>query len=250
MDKSIFEKIHQLHKKGWWFGEARNRMVMSLLRRHDKQLESHLILDIGSSEGAFLDYLNKRQLSFYGIDIDEDAIKFCASRGLGDKIKYGNIKDIPFPPESFNIATALDIVEHVDDDGKAMDEIHRILVKGGIALVIVPAHKWLWSQNDVAYHHQRRYSRKEFQALATKYGFTIRQWSYFNFFLFPLFVCATLYSKLFPRRVKTSTVLKPLPKPVNWVLRQILNVETWIIAGLGIRLPFGSSMIYILSKSK
>ena len=250
MDKSVFEKIHQLQKNGFWFGAGRNKMTLSLLEKHDQEIVSHIILDIGSSEGAFLDYLNTHHLKFQGIDIDENALEFCRERGYGDQVQYGNIKDIPFPPDSFDVATALDIVEHVDDDQKAMKEISRILVTGGLALVIVPAYQWLWSRNDVAYHHQRRYSKKAFLLLTESCGLRTEQWSYFNFFLFPVFILATMFSKLFPEKVKTSTVLRPLPKPFNFLLKQIIYLEAWMISRLGIRLPFGSSMIFILRKTK
>mgnify|MGYP003564748220 CR=1 FL=1 len=250
MDKSVFERIHQLQKNGFWFGAGRNKMTLALLKKHDPEIKSHSILDIGSSEGAFLDYLSHHHLKFTGIDIDENALEFCRERGYGDHVHYGDIKDIPFQSGSFDDATALDIVEHVDDDLQAMKEISRILVSGGLALVIVPAYQWLWSKNDVAYHHQRRYSRKAFRLLTLQCGFKTEQWSYFNFFLFPVFVFATLFSKLFPGKVKTSTVLKPIPGPLNFLLRQIIYLESWMISRLGIRLPFGSSMIYILRKTK
>lgn len=249
MDQSVFEKVHRLQKEGFWFWAGRNKITLALLEKHDLQISDHVILDIGSSEGAFLDYLKSRRLKFTGIDIDEKAIEFCRKRGLGDNIRYGNIKDIPFEEESFNIVTALDIVEHVDDDLKAMREINRILVRGGISLIIVPAYQWLWSKNDVAYHHQRRYSRKSFIQLAEKGGLKIEQWSYFNFFLFPAFVVITLFSILFPGKVKTSSVLKPLPGPVNYLLKQIIFFEIWLITKLGISLPFGSSMIFVLRKN-
>jgi len=250
MDKSVFEKIHQLQKNGFWFGSGRNKVTLSLLGKHDREMSSHTILDIGSSEGAFLDYLSKYHLKFTGIDIDENALEFCRERGYGDCVQYGNITDIPFAPDSFDVATALDIIEHVEDDLKAMKEISRILVTGGLALVIVPAYQWLWSRNDELYHHQRRYSKKAFMLLTANCGLKTEQWSYFNFFLFPIFILATLFSKLFPGKVKTSTVLKPLPKPFNFLLKQIIYFETWMISRLGIRLPFGSSMIFILSKTK
>ncbi|MBN2213292.1 MAG: class I SAM-dependent methyltransferase [Bacteroidales bacterium] len=250
MDKSVFEKIHQLQINGFWFGAGRNRMTLSLLEKHDQELGSHMILDIGSSEGAFLDYLNNHHLKFKGIDIDENALEFCRERGYGDRIQYGDIREIPFQENSFDVATALDIVEHVDDDQKAMKEISRVLVKGGIALVIVPAYQWLWSRNDELYHHQRRYSKKAFVMLSSNSGFETGQWSHFNFFLFPLFVLATIFSKLFPGRIKNSTVLKPLPKPVNYLLKQIMYLESWMISRLGIRFPFGSSMIFVLKKIK
>ncbi len=250
MDKSVFEKIHLLQKNGFWFGAGRNRMTLSLLVKHDKEISLHTILDIGSSEGAFLDYLSSHHLSFTGIDIDENALEFCRERGYGEHVRYGNIKDIPFPPGSFDVATALDIVEHVDDDLKAMKEISRILRRGGIALVIIPAYQWLWSRNDELYHHQRRYSKRAFMLLAQNCGFKTEQWSYFNFFLFPVFSIATLFSKLFASRVKTSTVLKPLPNPLNFLLKQIIYFEAWMISRLGIRFPFGSSMIFVLRKTK
>lgn len=250
MDKSVFEKVHQLQKDGFWFGAGRNRIALSLLKKHDKELASHTILDIGSSEGAFLDYLSNHHLKFTGIDIDEDALAYCRERGYGNQVRYGDIKNIPFPECSFNVATALDIIEHVDDDLKAMEEISRVLAKEGIALIIVPAYQWLWSRNDVAYHHQRRYSSKTFKMLISESGLKTEQWSYFNFFLFPVFMLVILFSRLFRGKETTSAVLKPLPKPLNYILKQILYFETWMISGLGIRLPFGSSMIFVLRKFK
>ncbi len=250
MDNSVFEKVHKLQKEGFWFGAGRNRIALSLLKKHDRELDSHTILDIGSSEGAFLDYLSTHHLKFTGIDIDENALTFCRKRGYGNQVQYGDIKNIPFQECSFNVATALDIIEHVDDDLKAVKEISRVLAKEGIALIIVPAYQWLWSRHDIAYHHQRRYSSKSFKILISGSGLKTKQWSYFNFFLFPVFMLVILLSRLFLGKETTYAVLKPLPKPLNHLLKQIMYFETWMISQLGIRLPFGSSMIFVLKKTK
>lgn len=49
-----------------------------------------------------------------------------------------DIQDIPFENESFDVVICNHVLEHVDDDRKAMQEVYRILKKGGWAILQVP----------------------------------------------------------------------------------------------------------------
>lgn len=49
-----------------------------------------------------------------------------------------DIKDIPFPNDSFDYVMAIHVLEHIDDDAKAMSEIYRVLKHGGTAILAVP----------------------------------------------------------------------------------------------------------------
>jgi len=53
------------------------------------------------------------------------------------KVKM-DIHQIPFEAETFNVAFCNHVMEHVDDDLKAMSELHRVLQPGGWAIVQVP----------------------------------------------------------------------------------------------------------------
>ncbi len=249
MERSVYQEIHELQKSGWWFGNSRNKLVLSTLKRTVSNLHSSKLLDIGCSEGAFLDYLNDHNVDFNAIDIDENAISFCHERGYSDRVKHGNIFSIPFEDETFDIVTMLDVVEHVEDDGKAMKEAMRVCRKDGLLLFILPAYQWLWSSNDVAYHHKKRYSKKMVLDLISRSGLKIESISFFNMLLFPVFVIATFYKKVFPDHTRTN-VMKKTPGALNWMLGKVMDVENWLITTAGIYLPFGSSIIVAVKKEQ
>jgi SAM-dependent methyltransferase len=49
-----------------------------------------------------------------------------------------DITDIQFPSESFDVIYASHVLEHIDDDRRAMRELHRVLRTGGWAVLMVP----------------------------------------------------------------------------------------------------------------
>ena len=49
-----------------------------------------------------------------------------------------DIVDLPYADASFDVVICLHVLEHIPDDGKAMRELHRVLVPGGQAIVMVP----------------------------------------------------------------------------------------------------------------
>ena len=55
----------------------------------------------------------------------------------------------------------MDILEHLDDDAKGISEFYRVLSKGGMLILTVPAFKFLWGIQDEVTAHKRRYSRPE-----------------------------------------------------------------------------------------
>lgn len=247
MEKAIFQKIHELQKNGWWFGNARNKLVGGLLKKYIPDYVYKKALDVGCSEGAFLDYLSDKQIDVQAIDIDNNAIEFCKERGYVSQVRYGNLLNIPYADETFDIVFLLDIVEHVQDDHKAISEVNRVLRPNGSAILIVPAYQWLWSANDLAYHHQRRYSLNLVKKLVRSKDFKLTFLSFFNSLLFPIFVIFTMIAK-FSKRTSASTVVKPVPGFINFLLTKLMQFERWIIINAGIKLPFGSSIILMVRK--
>jgi ubiquinone/menaquinone biosynthesis C-methylase UbiE len=60
-----------------------------------------------------------------GVDVSDDALEFCKSKGL--KVHKGLAEKLPFADESFDVVTALDVVEHLDDDVAGLKEMRRVL---------------------------------------------------------------------------------------------------------------------------
>jgi SAM-dependent methyltransferase len=127
-----------------------------------------------------------------GVDISADAIEFCRQRGLTD-VRLGAAESLPYEDESFDLVTALDVVEHLDDDVGGLREMRRILRPGGHALLFVPTFMWLWGVQDEVSHHRRRYRLSELRRAATEAGFEVERSTYANItFLLPVFVIRLL----------------------------------------------------------
>jgi SAM-dependent methyltransferase len=207
---------------------------------------------VGSSEGAFLDCLTNEKLDFAAIDIDEEAINFCRERGFGDRVTYGSMLDIPFDNNSFDIVTALDVVEHVSNDKKALSEMKRVCRPKGIILLMLPAHPWLWSNNDLAYHHYRRYDQQRIKMLAKYSNLQIRNLLYFNIIFFPFFVILSMTSKIIKPK-KSPNVLKSIPRPLNSFLSRLMDIEIGVVrrnAKMNRKGLIGGTYVVVLRKSK
>ena len=90
-------------------------------------------LDIGCREGMFLRLLG--DCKKYGVDISEEAISFVDTGIVADA------EALPFADESFMTVGAFHVIEHCRNTEKAIREIHRVLKKGGHALVEIPLQK-------------------------------------------------------------------------------------------------------------
>ncbi len=92
-------------------------------------------------DGAFLRYMGYGQ----GIDIKEIKIEFS--------FRKGDIMDIPFKDERFDVITSLEVLEHVPDIQKALSETRRVLKKGGLFVMSTPNNHlffrvfwWFWEK--------------------------------------------------------------------------------------------------------
>ena len=73
-----------------------------------------------------------------GVDVSTEALSFCKQRGL-QSVRLGEAEKLPYPDQSFDLVTGLDVVEHLDDDLAGLREMRRVLKPGGRALLFVPA---------------------------------------------------------------------------------------------------------------
>jgi SAM-dependent methyltransferase len=242
MEISEYEQMYRLEDRHWYFAGKR-ALVVSLLRRYLSG-RSSLVLDAGCGTGRTL-----AELLFHfaavGMEPFAGALSF-ASRHKGAPLVQGLLEQAPFSDAVFDAVTALDVLEHCDDDRHALSEISRVLVAGGLLLVTVPAFSWLWSPHDEALHHRRRYSKAELLALVEGCGFEVCKLSYFNFFVFPLVAFGRFISKaLHLNRGGSDTSSVPVTA-LNSLFYGLQCVERAVIT-VG-SLPFGVSLVCIARK--
>lgn len=185
-----------------------------------------------------------------GIDIDEEAVGYCRERGLVD-VSVGEAEVLPFADGTFDLVTSLDVIEHIDDDVGALREMWRVLRPGGHVLLTVPAHRFMWGDQDEINMHKRRYVAGEIRDRLNLSGFDVVRLSYMNAFMFFPIAAIRLLSRLDrlarPRTSATSDFRYPAPPPVNFLLALLFGAEAPIVRHVNI--PFGVSIVALARKS-
>ncbi len=188
--------------------------------------------------------MNYWVLSKYGPTLCADssaaAVELTRRRGV-EGVVQSRLEALPFAAASFDIVTALDVLEHVDDDMKALEEILRVTRAGGVLIVTVPAYGFLWSEHDEALHHRRRYIASELRRKLTHAGFEVERISYYMSLLFLPILTYRLAQNLRtrPMLAKTSHVI--FPEWLNSLLIKLLGFERLLLRW--INLPFGVSIV-------
>jgi len=247
-----YEVMYRAESRHWWFQGSR-RVLLSLLRRYGPEPRAAgvplRLLDMGCGTGITLDRLSRSAaLDSYGVDLEGAALSFCQARGL-TRLARASVTALPFADATFDAVTALDVVEHVEDDVRALSEAARVLRPGGVAFVTVPAHSWLWSDHDRALHHQRRYGRAQLDERLRAAGLVPERLSFYNTALFPVVALVRLAQRLrrfvrAPERVAVprSDVRVP-PAAANVALRELFAAEgAWLARA---DLPFGVSLVAV-----
>ena len=248
MDISMYRDFYHLATEHWWF-VARSKIIFSMINRFLPDREQLEILDVGCGTGSILKKLEKHSHAI-GVDISEEAVKFCKLRGCKNVYKINQKEGLFFKDSTFNLITALDILEHIDDDCAALAEYYRIIRKGGVLLVTVPAYDFLWGPHDEVNDHKRRYIAKELKNKVEEAGFTVKEMTYFDTFLFPFFVLVRMghrVSKMINSRYKPRSDLKMRRPWINYLLKIIFSLEDPLLKKLNF--PYGASLLCVAEKS-
>ena len=147
--------------------------------------------------------------------------------------------------ERFDAVFCSGVLEHVDDEAKALSEIRRVLRPGGRLLVNVPAFMFLYGLQDVVSEHKRRYRRPALVEVLRRSGFQVDYASYFNTLLFPPIAAVRVFRRLFPASTPsgngTSDFDLRLPGVVESALEKLFALERHAIGPAA--LPFGISIL-------
>jgi SAM-dependent methyltransferase len=243
MDETYEAKYHLQEEKHWWF-ETRRDIIINLLKRSGRNSK---ILEIGCSGGPLIRALNELGYkNVQGIDISRDAIDLCRRREIHDVFVMDGSKP-EFEDGQFDIVIASDVLEHIEDEEKALSEWNRILRPAGKLIVFVPAFEILWSKHDAANHHYRRYSKSELIRVLEKAEFEIDRSSYWNFILFfPTTLVRLMQRILSKYGQKSGDQLVKLNPVANKILVYLVKSENILLKVLNF--PVGVSVFATASK--
>jgi len=250
MDRQYYQDYYLLERSHWWFA-GRRRILERLIRTREALRGGGRlrILNVGCATGHSSEWL-----SGFGevtsIEYDPECARMAAEI-TGLNVEVGSVKELAFPDGQFDLVTAFDVLEHVDDDRLAASELVRVCKPGGVVLVTVPAFQFLWSEHDEVNHHFRRYHRAGLSALfepVQRPGSRLEA-GYFNCLLFPLVLLAKLAESL---AAALASARRDAPPKSNFakyntgvaagLLEAVFASEARLVADHSVRLPFGSSL--------
>ena len=142
-----------------------------LLLREIFRLEGGEILDAGCGQGRIGQLLSARNFSLFGFDESREGIKAACDNAPGACFLRAGVTRMPFAGNKFDAVVSGDVLEHVEDDKAAVEEIFRVLRPGGLAVVSVPAHPEKWSIDDDWSGHKRRYDKDQLINMFKSKGF-------------------------------------------------------------------------------
>lgn len=239
----------------FWFC-ARRAIIVALARRCALDTgDTCRVLEIGCGTGNVLSAIKQALPGATVIGMDYYADGFDRARELMEETRLiqGDIFTPPFGPE-FGMVGLFDVLEHLPDDERALDEVRGLLNDDGRLLITVPAHPGLWSYADEIACHQRRYRERELREKLERSGFVVEYLSPFLSVVLPLAWLGRLVYRRAGGQAQTFSgktelfrkELRVVPG-INGLLRTLLTAEAYPVSHHW-RIPFGSSLVAVARK--
>jgi len=146
-----------------------NNFVNKIMLRY---IKNSPVLDFGSGFGIFCKFLNSSGFECHGLEVDKEAIN------QSKKNQVRTYSDISELDSSYPVVTSINVLEHIQDDEKALDQIKKIMQKDGLLILYVPASMKAWSQMDIDAGHHRRYEKKEILEKLERNNFKVIHYSF------------------------------------------------------------------------
>jgi SAM-dependent methyltransferase len=213
VDRSEIRKLAALEDTHWWYRERRQ-----LLARQVRAMSPGRALDVGAAAGGNTRVLLDRGWHAIALEFSEDGAQIARERDL--PVVRADALTLPFPDACLDLVVAYDVLEHIPDDDRAVQEFCRVLRPGATALVAVPADPGLWSAHDDAVGHVRRYTRSSLVPLLERNGLDVTAVQSWNVLLRP--------AAAWRRRNSTGSDLEQMSPVLNLGLRAVVATERYL----------------------
>ena len=230
----------------FWF-ESRNELLIWALKKYFTGMRS--FLEIGCGTGFVLARVRASfpQAHVAGSEIFREGLAFAAGRMPATELLQMDAREIPFAAE-FDVVAAFDVLEHIEEDEKVLQQMYAAVKPGGGIIITVPQHPWLWSGMDDYSFHKRRYTKAGLMNKVGQAGFGCVWTTSFTTLLLPAMMFSRWrlkgYTEGFDPQVEYRSSIR-----MNKTLSGILTLERHLIRRR-ISLPFGGSLLLVAMRGK
>jgi 2-polyprenyl-3-methyl-5-hydroxy-6-metoxy-1,4-benzoquinol methylase len=121
-----------------WEAARQNAMtILTRIGRHARPSPGRRILDFGSGWGFFLGAAKDVGWQCFGLEPLPVSAVYARARFAVD-VTTDTLRDTSYPPEFFDVVTAVQVFEHLPNPAGDLARLHRFLKPGGLMLIEVP----------------------------------------------------------------------------------------------------------------
>jgi SAM-dependent methyltransferase len=136
-------------------------------------VEGKRVLDLGSGEGYGVDLLASRAVEAVGVDLAPEAIYHARKTYRRPNLRFlcKDIYNLELEGDSFDVVCSLQVIEHLHQPGRFMEEARRVLKPGGICVLSTPNRLIISPGRDTPINpfHIIEYESREFLVFMKEY---------------------------------------------------------------------------------
>lgn len=112
-------------------GKEIDHIEQNIISTLIKDIPRSEMLELGCGTGHWSNYFTQQGFRVTGIDTSDAMLQVARYKNIDAEFKLGNAENIPFENESFDIISSITMLEFVDNQDNVIQEIRRVLRKGG-----------------------------------------------------------------------------------------------------------------------
>lgn len=229
-------------EEGYWWHVAKRRLAGEMLQRYLPA--PGLLVEGGIGSGRNLLEFQRLGYQVVGLDIMPQSIARARQVGVPDVYIHDLVEPWPVPPGTVRAVVMLDVLEHLADPVRALNNVAQVLRDDGGLLLTVPAYPALYSDWDRTLGHHLRYTTADLLRQAAEAGLYPVYKGHWNSFSVP---AAVVSRKLFRKRsIANGAAFPRLPETLNQVLIGCACAERFVLRR--IRVPVGLSLVGVFVK--
>ena len=198
----------------------RENIVLSKAKKYFKDGK---LLDAGFGNGSLIIQLSKnKDLEIYGIDASKKFIDYTKLKLKNAHLYLGDVTDLKFNENYFDYLVSTEVLEHVEQDKKAVKEFYRVLKKNGLCIITVPIDPKSFDHTDKWAGHFRKYTPEQLNQLFKEQGFKLIDSKKFSFILLRLY-----HILIYRKVIRTKKVMdkNPLIRFISLVLSKFFLLD-------------------------
>lgn len=155
------------------FGKQVDNLEQKLVSELISNIPRGPMLELGCGTGHWTDFFIREGFQLTGVDISEPMLQIARSKSIKADFIQADVLDLPFAEESYNLISAITMLEFVSDQEQALESIYRTLKPGGWFIAGCLNAESVLGKNkaqDETFRHGSFFTSKELQVKLQRFG--------------------------------------------------------------------------------